>query len=365
MNWKGIFGLCGAVALAGLALVSRDVSGTPPLAAMPVPVRAMNVELADSYTVLRRFTGQIEAATLAELGFELGGRLVDVQVEEGDSVAAGAVLARLDTAALMPERVALEAELASLSAAAELARLKFARNDKLATQGVRSVSAQDEARLELARAEAGMAAIRARLAGVDVRLGKSVLTAPFSARIGARLADAGQTVSAGQPVLTLFENKPPLLRVGLPPDLAASLREGDLVTVETGGIARPARVLRIRPDLDMNTRSRAVVLSWEGDGAEVLGDTATLLISSTVPEPGYWAPLSALREGVRGSWTVMALEMAQDGARTVPAAVEVIHTDGARAYLRGNLPLGARIIAEAPDRVALGQWVTTQPEPTE
>jgi membrane fusion protein, multidrug efflux system len=37
-----------------------------------------------------------------------------------------------------------------------------------------------------------------------VRLEKSVLTAPFAARIGARMADPGQTAAAGQTVLVLF-----------------------------------------------------------------------------------------------------------------------------------------------------------------
>ncbi len=352
-----VFGLCGAAVLAGQALIARPDAGARQLTAPPVPVRAMTVTLEQNYSVTRRFTGQIEAARRAELGFELGGRLAEVLVEEGGRVPAGAVLARLDTAALVPERAALEAELVALSAAAELARLTLARNDTLAGKGFRSTAAQDDARLALARAEAAMAAIRARISGVDVRLDKSVLKAPFGARIGARMADPGQTVAEGQPLLTLFEDADPLLRVGLPPDLAAGLREGASVTVETGGLAQSATIKHIRPDLDPNTRSRSVVLSLPGAGPQALGETAVVILESTVPEPGYWAPLTALREGVRGSWSVMALEATAEGERTVPAAVEVIHAEGARVYLRGDLPSGARIVAEAPDRVAPGQRV--------
>jgi membrane fusion protein, multidrug efflux system len=361
----GIFGLCGAAVLGGQALIARHDAGASQLTAPPVPVRAMTVELDQGYSVTRRFTGQIEAATRAELGFELSGRLAEVLVEEGDTVAIGAVLARLDTAALVPERAALEAELAALSAAAELARLTLARNDTLAENGFRSIAAQDEARLSLARAEAAMAAIRARIAGVDVRLDKSVLKAPFGARIGARMADPGQTVPEGQPVLTLFEDASPLLRVGLPPDLAAGLREGGTVRIEAGGRAQFATVKHIRPDLDPNTRSRSVVLALPDGGTQVLGDTAVVILESTVPEPGYWAPLTALREGARGSWSVMALEATAEGERAVPAAVEVIHAEDARVYLRGLLPAGARIVAEAPDRVASGQHVVSLADPAE
>lgn len=277
-------------------------------------------------------------------------------------VARGAVLARLDTSALIPERAALEAELAALAADAELARLTLARNNALTERGFRSVAAQDDARLTLARAEAGMAAVQARLEGIDVRLEKSVLTAPYAARIGARLADPGQTAAAGQTVLVLFDANPARARVGLPPDLAAGLAVGDTVTVILSGVELMATLLQIRPDLDPDTRSRSVVVTLPEEVDPVLGDTVTLLLTQTVDDHGFWAPLSALREGVRGSWSVMAIEATLEGDRTLPAAVEVIHSDGNRVFLRGDLPAGARIVAEAPDRVAPGQFVLAQVE---
>lgn len=351
--------VCGAAAAAvigGFSLIAAE-GDAPGVVAPRTSVGVMAVELTPFYTVTRRFTGQIEAAARTDLGFELGGRITEVLVEEGDVVAAGTVLARLDTSALIPERAALEAELAALAADAELARLTLARNDALTERGFRSVAAQDDARLTLARAEAGMAAVRARIAGVDVRLEKSVLTAPYPARIGARMADPGQTAAAGQTVLVLFDTEPARARIGLPPDLAAGLMVGDTVTLELGGEELVATLRQIRPDLDPSTRSRSVVVTLPEGAGPVLGDTVALLLTQAVDDPGFWAPLSALREGVRGSWSVMAVETTAEGDRTLPAAVEVIHSDGNRAFLRGDLPPGARIVAEAPDRVAPGQLV--------
>lgn len=357
-----VFGGAGAGVLAGLSLIASDAEAIPGDGAPRMTVAVMTVEPEAGYEVTRRFTGQIEAAARTDLGFELGGRLTEILVEEGDLIPAGAVIARLDTSALIPERAALEAELAALAADAELARLTLARNDALTERGFRSVAAQDEARLALVRAEAGMAALRARIAGVDVRLEKSVLTAPFAARIGTRLADPGQTVAAGQTVLVLFDAGPARARIGLPPELAAELSVGQKVAVELGDTELAATIRQIRPDLDASTRSRSVVLTLAADRAPVLGDTIALFLTQRVEEPGFWAPLSALREGVRGSWSVMVVEGTADGDRILPAAVEVIHTDGARVFLRGALAPGARIVAEAPDRVAPGQPVLAQSE---
>lgn len=357
--------VCGAAAAAvigGFSLIAEEGDVATGVAAPRTSVGVMSVELASGYSVTRRFTGQIEAAARTDLGFELGGRITEVLVEEGDVVTSGTVLARLDTSALIPERAALEAELAALAADAELAKLTLVRNDALTERGFRSVAAQDDARLTLARAEARMAAVRAGIAGVDVRLEKSVLTAPYSARIGARMADPGQTAAAGQTVLVLFDTEPARARVGLPPEMAAGLGVGDRVTIELGGEELEATLRQIRPDLDPNTRSRSVVVTLPQEATPVLGDTVALLLTQTVDDPGFWAPLSALREGVRGSWSVMAVEATAMGDRTLPAAVEVIHSDGNRVFLRGDLPPGARIVAEAPDRVAPGQLVLAQVE---
>lgn len=357
--------VCGAAAAAvigGFSMITAEGDAAPGVAAPRTSVGVMSVELTRGYTVTRRFTGQIEAAARTDLGFELGGRIAQVLVEEGDVVAGGAVLAQLDTSALIPERAALEAELVALAADAELARLTLARNDALTERGFRSVAAQDETRLTLARAEAGMAVVRARIAGVDVRLDKSVLTAPYPARIGARMADPGQTAAAGQTVVVLFDTEPARARVGLPPELANGLVAGDSVIVEMGDAALEATVRQIRPDLDLNTRSRSVIVTLPEGAAPVLNDTVALLRTQSIDDPGFWAPLSALREGARGSWSVMTLENTPEGDRTLPAAVEVIHSDGARVFLRGDLPPGARIVAKAPDRVAPGQLVLAQVE---
>ena len=352
--------ICGGAAAAvfgGFSLLAADGQGMNSTAAPRTPVGVMRVVPVSGYSVTRRFTGQVEAAARIDLGFELGGRITEVLVEEGDVVTHGTVLARLDTSALIPERAALEAELAALAADAELARLTLARSDALTERGFRSVAAQDAARLTLARAEAGMAAVRARIAGVDVRLEKSVLTAPFDARIGARLADPGQTAAAGQTVLVLFDAAPARARIGLPPELATGLAVGDRVTVALGGVDLQATLRQIRPDLDPNTRSRSVIVTLPADAVPVLGETVALILTQHIAEPGFWAPLGALREGVRGSWSVMAVEATPEGDRTLPAAVEVIHAEGARVFLRGALPEAARIVAEAPDRVAPGQRV--------
>lgn len=347
----------GAVVLGSGTLADRAAALPPPAAAPLTPVSSVPVRIEPGYTVERRLIGQVEARAVSEVGFEFGGRLTEVLADEGDRVAAGTVIARTDVSGLLPQRAALLAERAAVAADAELSRLALGRADTLAERGHRAAAAQDEARLALARAEARMAALDAQVAGIDMQIAKAEVRAPFDARAGARHADPGQAMAAGQPVLTLHDAGAPLLRVGVPPHLAAALRPGDEVGVELGTTPAAARVVQVRPDLDPVTRTQGVLLSLPHDTGAALGQTASLVLREEVAEPGFWAPLSALREGARGSWTVLAVESGPAGDAVVPAAVEVIHAAGDEVFLRGSLPPGNRIVGTGASRVAPGQIV--------
>jgi len=353
-----IFGIAAAAILGGGQLIAQRAAAIlPPPAAPLTPVAVAEVSPQPGYAVTRRFIGQVEAPGRIDLGFELGGRIVDILAQEGDRVRAGATLARLDTASLDAQRAVLQAERAALAADAELARLTLARSDQLARGGFRSESARDDARFAVTRLAARLAAIEAQMAGVDIQIRKSSISAPFDAVVGHRLMDPGQDVGAGTPVLRLFELAAPQLRVGLPAALAGRLALGDAVGVEVEGARLEGRVLRLRADLDAVTRTRGVVVALPDAAPLAFGQTGHLVLEEEVAEPGFWAPVAALREGVRGSWTVFALADGAAGPTVVPAAVEVIHMAGERVFLRGTLAPRARIVLRAPDRVAIGQPV--------
>ncbi|MCZ8150667.1 MAG: efflux RND transporter periplasmic adaptor subunit [Roseomonas sp.] len=348
-----------AAVLGGADLIAeRAAAVAPPPPAPLTTVAVTSVAPQPGYRVARRFIGQVEAPGRIDLGFELSGRIVEILAQEGDRLPRGAPLARLDTAALEAQRGALRAERQALAADAELARLTQARNEQLARGGFRSEAARDDARLTVTRLAARMAALDAQITGVDILIGKSTIAAPFDAVVGSRRADPGQNIAAGAPVLTLFEQAAPQLRVGLPVGLAERLAPGLLVPVEIDGRRMEGRVLRLRADLDALTRTRGVVLALPEDARLAFGHTGTLLLDEDVAEPGFWAPLAALREGGRGSWTVLAITPGPAGAVVTPAAVEVIHLAGGQVFLRGALEPGARIVSHAPGRVAPGQTVS-------
>ncbi len=321
-------------------------------AAPPVPVAVQPLILQSSFTVRRRYLGQIEAAQDSVLSFEFSGRLARVAVDEGDGVDAGAVLAELDTALLQTERAQLVAAREALLAQLEFAEASVERRAALRDRGFTATEALDEATSTRDRLTAQIQETDAALETIAVRLEKSVLRAPFAGRVSARSADTGATLSAGTPVVELMQTAAPRVRVGLPLDVSPAL--GESLTIEIDGQDYAARLVRLRPDVDPATRTRTAIFALDSAPAAVFGQTATLVLPREVAGRGAWVPLRSLREGVQGTWTVLTVDAEQ---RVRSAAVEVLHLEAERAYVAGSFPEGAQLIEAGPHRVTPGQLV--------
>lgn len=353
-----------AALLVGGSLLLRWPSQTDDLTAqqadtiLPVSVRIVGWE--DGYTVTDRFVGRLEPAREARLGFERGGLITEVLVEEGDAVQTGTVLALLDASLLEAERDRLAAQRAQAVAGLELARLTADRQRALAGQGHASSQRFDEARLNAEVAVAELASIDAALRRVDLDLNKSALFSPFDGTVGARHVDPGVVVSAGTGVVDVLETARPQARIGVSPQGAATLSVGQTIPLSVAGAEVVGTIAAIRPDLSPETRTTTVLIDLPAPSPGMFGDTVTLALQRPIQEPGIWVPVASLLEGERGLWSVL-IALAAQGPRSSAvvgqAVVEVLHADGDRVYVRGTLRDGDRLIEAGPHRIVPGQTV--------
>ena len=157
-------------------------------AATPVPVETTAPLRADIFATYHA-TSTIESDSDAPVLARVGGEVIELFAEEGDVVAAGQVLARLDG-----ERLRLE----MLSARADLERVsgELQRYEDLAARGLVSEAMYDglkydvdamKARYELARLNYEYSAIRATIGGVvsarDIKLGEHITADSVAFRI--------------------------------------------------------------------------------------------------------------------------------------------------------------------------------------
>lgn len=227
-------------------------------------------------------SGTVEATT-ADLGFQTGGRIEEIQVREGDVVAEGTLLARLDLAEPEARRAAAEAQLAAArailrelevgarpeevrqgqaaraAAARQLdeATLTLERTRHLYEGGAVSREALDRAETayELARAqheqasdrldllvlgprqervEAQRAAVRqaeAAIRQVDAVLAGGQVLAPFPGVVTIRHREPGEVVAPGTPVLTLQNRDDRWVRIYLPEDQVGRVALGQKASI--------------------------------------------------------------------------------------------------------------------------------------
>lgn len=192
-----------------------------------VPVRAAAVSVGTTAEPLR-FAGSVRARDRASLTFQVGGVLRSRQVEIGQQVETGDVLAALYNPELVPARDAARARMSELQAQAEQARREQQRGEQLFERGVLSTQELEQQSARLAALNASVSSARAALKQSEQLSAESQLRAPFSGRVEALLVEPGEFVAPGQAVMRLASSNGLEVEVRVPAHLI-----GDLVVGQT------------------------------------------------------------------------------------------------------------------------------------
>lgn len=331
----------------------------------PIPVAVFVAERSDGFTVIERYAGRLEPARETWVAFESSGLVEEVMVEEGDRVAQGAIVARLDAESLRAERDAIVADRNRLQAELELALLTTQRQEDLSERGFSSQQRFDEARFQAEALRAQIDRADAERRRIDIALEKSTVTAPFDAVVAERALDDGAVAGAGARVALLQEVSRPQARIGLPPEVAASLEPGRAYPVSRGANAWTGRLLTVGRDLDPRTRTVTALFAVEPGAGDPplppMGELLRLSAERRIAIEGFWLPISALQEGQKGLWSVQTV-LGEPGAEVISReAVAVEHVAGERVYVSGSLSDGARVVGDGVNRAAVGQAVRPVP----
>ncbi|MCX8135271.1 MAG: efflux RND transporter periplasmic adaptor subunit [Roseococcus sp.] len=287
------------------------------------------------------FTGTLRARREADVAFRAGGRIAERLVDLGAEVAEGQPLFRLDARDLRLALAAAEAELLSAEASAANAANEAGRSRALLAAG-HVAPAFHEARETAARAAAQrLAAARAQRDLARNRLDYAELRAPAAGRVTAILAEAGQVVAEGQPVLRLADPAEREVLVQLPEGVAAT----PLAQIRFWArpeVVLPATLREVAASADGALRTYAARYSLPDapDWAR-LGMTATLTLAAPRAEPLARVPLTALHDRGAGP---MVWRVAEEG-RVVAEPVRVLALGEATATLATSLPEGTPVVA--------------------
>lgn len=349
-------GLMAALVLAGGGYYWRFVREIPVRTAAPeqnVEVRVFGI-------------GTIEAQLVSKVGFQIAGKLIAVDADQGDVVKAGALLAKLDDAA---QRAKLrKSEAAQQQAAANFAKTEAQRaraevtyqqkksinlrRQTLAGRGSVSQEAAEDAQAaeEIALADARIIEADTKVAAVmqddaasqrqidAVVLAQHELRAPFDARIIARSKELGGIANAGETVFTLIAPDSIWVRAYVDEALAGGLNIGQRAFVRLRSEPNSTfetEVVRIDQENDRLTEERRIYVRCKVCNPEhqirYLGEQAEVEIVKKIIPGGVFVPLKFVKgfDGRSGTiWTLqngrLARQRAQFGERLLDGRIQIV-----------------------------------------
>lgn len=274
---------------------------------------ALDAAAADTFTVEMRSLpdrkavfGQVDSAEETVARTRISGTVVELTIDEGDTVEAGERIARVDDPKLALESAAIESRIEAARAKVRVAELEQGRMATLRERGTVSQSTLDTAQSQLDVALGELAALEAERDLVQQRRAEGDVLAPESGRVlDVHVTDA-QVVRAGEVIATIA-CECYVLRLRLPERHARFIAEGDMVLVGERGMStadqdlREGTVRQVYPRLESGRVIADVMVSGLGD--YFVGERTRVFVA-TGQRAAYVVPRGYVytRSGVSHVW---------------------------------------------------------------
>ena len=284
--------------LASTALALAACGGAPEHSAVREAAAAQPVgtpyAMRDTTVVAtQEATAIAEPFAQATVSTKLMGTVIAVLVKEGDRVATGQPLVRIDARDLDAKRQQVQAGIASAEAMHREAELMAARMRALYADSAAPKAQLDAAEAGLARATAGVSAARAGEAEINAISGYAVVRAPFAGTVTQRFVDAGAFAAPGAPLVTVQDNSTLRIAATVAPEVASGVKRGASVTVTVEGVEATATVEGVVPAPGGSLYTvNAIVKNRDG---KLLAGGASRLRVGTGTRQMLLVPSSALR----------------------------------------------------------------------
>lgn len=352
IRWPG---LSLTIAL-GLLLVACSKPAVP-----EEPVRAVKVMTVGEQPLVAglAFAGEVRARVESRLGFRVGGKLVSRTVEPGQRVKAGQVLAQLDPQDLKLATDAARAQVAAARTNRDLAAADFKRYQSLKEQSFISAAELERRDTSLKAAQAQLDTAQAQLSAQANQAAYATLVADVSGVVTAVLAEVGQVVAAGTPVVQLAQDGARDVVFAVPEDKLGGIQVGASVVVR-GWVASSSQTAKLREvaaSADPVIRTFTVKAALPTSSDLALGSTVSVLPAGLQRsnQQAIKLPTTALRQ--EGQATVVwVLDTHTMTVRSQP--IQIATADGNEVVVASGLSPGMLVVTAGVHVLTPGQKVT-------
>ena len=272
-------------------------------------------------------SGQVKAANSAVLKARVSGELQDLSLREGDHVARGQILARIETTDYTSRLRQAQQQAEAAKTQVDIAKRSFDNNRSLVEQGFISKTALESSNSTFAGAQATYQAATAAVDLAQKALEDTQLRAPISGQISQRFAQTGERVAVDAKVLEVVDLTRMELEATLSGAESMQVRVGQTakVTLEGAADAYTARLIRINPSLTAGSRAVTVYFGLDTQASK-----------------------GALRQGLYAQGIITL-----GGVKTLAVPLSALRTDKPKPYLQ--VIRGGKIVHQEVDLGERGQ----------
>ena len=315
--------------------------------------------------VAHDYAAEIRSRSESRLGFRVAGKLLSREVNLGDRVRAGQVLARLDGQDL---RLGADAARAGVNAAQvqfDLAMADLRRYRELHQQGFIGAAELDRREAGVRSAQSQLDQAKAQWSVQGNQAAYATLVADAAGVVTAVEAEPGQVLAAGTPVVRMAYDGPRDAVFSVPEDRATAFRalagQRGMLRLQLWGqdAEVPVVVREVAAAADPVTRTYQVKADV-GAAAVSLGQTATVRVAGAAGDAVVRLPLTAVVEA-KGRSVVWLLDPVAMTVRQQP--VKVGGADGNLVVIASGLKPGDQVVTAGTHVLNLGQKVRRYAEP--
>ena len=291
--------------------VEEEKKGPPPTIVTVAKAQIRPVE------VLEETVGVVETEAAPLLSAEVSAKVDRVEVDVGDQVKVGQVLAVLDAKDLTNSLQIARAEVRRMEALLANQRKLTERNRQLAAQNFISPTKLDESISQQDALQAQLNGARAALSMAHSNLRKTKITAPVAGRVEQRFVSGGDYVTVGKPLFQLATSQNLRVRLPFPEGIADRIKQGmkvRLATPTAPGKTVEGTIQEIRTMVGSSNRAFEAIVE--------------------VTNPGDWKPGASVNAAVVVAEHPRAIVVPEASLVLRPAGKVVYIIDGGKAMER-------------------------------
>ncbi len=286
---------------AEIAQLEKEIAEAEPTAGAVQTVTVMPLARTD-FQHFVEIQGTIASDEVVKVSPEIGGRILELTVDEGDMVRRGQLIARIDVEQLRKQ-------LAELETAFQLANEVYERRKRLWDQQIGSEIQYLQARNNKERLEKSIETLK-------FQLGKSEVYAPVSGEVDMVFAKAGELAGPGMPLVQILDTRHVKVRADVPENYLKAVRKGVRVQVRIPALeqTRVAPIARVGNVIDPSNRTFPIEIPLRNaDGLLKPNLLAIVYLNDFTEKNVVVVPLNLLQQELGGEWFVFVAEETPEG----------------------------------------------------